>query len=257
MALPFLGPLISGASSLLGGFLNRRDTRKANAANSPVGQVAQWEAAGINPEFGISSGGYIPQQASTIGDSFATAGAIFGDALERDHAAKLKETEVKKENVELRKKLDDLANPRSAGWLKRYGSIMPLPSEYELSAPRRREAKQAIAPLTGRDDAPYLEAAETAPVENVPLLWKYRTGINGSKTWAGLNPDAWEVGVGELAGGAIVHGTGYVLGEIDKARTDKATRDKAIADKKPKRYPMKAVEPLRGYYGPAGSRSGF
>ena len=260
MAFPFLGALIGGATKLVGGLLDRKGQKKANAANSPSGQVAQWEAAGINPAFGISSGGYIPQQATSMGDSFATAGSYFAQAADRQHEEELKETAVRQENVDLRKKLDDLANPRTSGWLKRYGGVVPLPSEREFETPVSRPTRKvASAPSVnnaGIDRATYLEKAKDAPVENVPLLWKYRTGIDGSPSWAGLNPDAWEVGIGELIGGGIVHGTGYVAGSVDEARKERAAEKQAQAAKKPKRYPMKPVKPLRGYYGPAGSRSG-
>lgn len=123
----FWGAVVGAVASYVGGRKKAKDQKKANAANSPAGQVAQWEDAEINPAFGISSGGYIPQQASTIGDSFAQAGAIFGEGLERDHAQKLEQTETKKENRELRKQLDKLSRPKTAGHLET--NKLPLPGE--------------------------------------------------------------------------------------------------------------------------------
>lgn len=123
----FWGALIGAGASLIGGALNRKAQKKANAANSPGGQVAQWEAAGVNPLFGISSGGYVPQQAASIGDAFATAGGQFARGLEMDHEKKLRETGMELENEKLRKQIDILSNPQDPSYLASYGGIMPLP----------------------------------------------------------------------------------------------------------------------------------
>lgn len=124
----FIGALIGAGASLIGGALNRREQRKANADAKPKEQVREWEAAGINPILGITKGSYIPPQAASIGDSFATAGSQLARALELDQEKDLRETELSKENDKLREKLDDLANPQQPGYLQRYGAIMPLPS---------------------------------------------------------------------------------------------------------------------------------
>ncbi|MGR3624503.1 hypothetical protein [Pseudophaeobacter sp.] len=124
----WIGAAIGAVASLAGGALNRRAQKKANAANSPAGQVAQWEAAGINPAFGISSGGYIPQQATSMGDAFAEAGGQFARALDMKHDKELRETNMELENEKLRKEIDILANPSDPSYLERYGGILPLPS---------------------------------------------------------------------------------------------------------------------------------
>lgn len=123
----FWPAVIGAVASLAGGALNRKAQKKANAANSPGGQVAQWEAAGVNPLFGISSGGYVPQQAASIGDAFATAGGQFARGLEMDHEKKLRETGMELENEKLRKQIDILSNPEDPSYLASYGGIMPLP----------------------------------------------------------------------------------------------------------------------------------
>lgn len=130
-----LPALIGAGTSLIGGAMNRSAQRKANAANSPAGQVAQWEDAGINPIFGISSGGYIPQQATSLGDSFAGAGAQFQRGLELEHEDQLRETALEKENEKLREALDSLAKPVTPGHLKRYGGSLPLPGNGGSNAP--------------------------------------------------------------------------------------------------------------------------
>lgn len=123
----FWGALIGGAVSLIGGAKNRKAQREANAANSPAGQVAQWEAAGINPLFGISSGGYVPQQAASMGDSFAAAGAQFGQAFDQDKEQELRETNLELQNDKLRKQLDQLAKPSEPSHLQTYGGLVPFP----------------------------------------------------------------------------------------------------------------------------------
>lgn len=125
----FIGALIGAGASLIGGALNRKGQKKANAANSPVGQVAQWEQAGINPLFGISSGGYVPQQASTFGDSFAKAGSQFANAVSLAKEQDLRETNLELQNEKLRMQLDELAKPTEPSHLARYGGILPLPSQ--------------------------------------------------------------------------------------------------------------------------------
>lgn len=78
--------------------------------------------------FGISSGAFIPHQAASIGDSFATAGGRIARAFELHHEDQLRETELQKENTELREQLDELATPRRPGYMQQYGAVLPLPS---------------------------------------------------------------------------------------------------------------------------------
>lgn len=134
----FIGALIGAGASLIGGALNRSATKKANAANRPVNQVAEWEEAGINPLFGIASGGYIPHQAASIGDAFSEAGRTFADAIDLDHSERVEITRVEEENAELKKKLDEVAKPQEPGHLASHGAILPLPSEGDQNGPQNR-----------------------------------------------------------------------------------------------------------------------
>lgn len=118
---------LSAGSSLLGGLFNRNAQKKANAANRPVNQVREWEAAGINPLYGISSGGYIPHQAMTLGDSFASAGARIARGLELKHEDELRETELEQENERLRGEIVKLAEAPLPGYLPQYRGLLPLP----------------------------------------------------------------------------------------------------------------------------------
>ncbi len=131
----FLGAIIGAGASLIGGALSdksaRDQQRETNEANRPVNQVAEWEEAGINPLFGISSGGYVPHQSArvgAIGDSFSKAGGLLGQALDMQHEQELRETSLEQENDRLNKALDKLVKPSEPGYIQRYGAGLPLPS---------------------------------------------------------------------------------------------------------------------------------
>jgi hypothetical protein len=118
--------LISGAFSLFGGKKNRDAQRDANAANSPEGQVAAWEAAGINPVMGITQGQWIPQQAVSMGDSFANAGNALARGMELNHEEQLAQTGLRKENEELREALSELSKRPEPSNMERFGSQLPI-----------------------------------------------------------------------------------------------------------------------------------
>lgn len=124
----FIGALVGGALGLIGASKQRKEQRRINEANRPVNQVREWEEAGINPLFGISSGGYVPYQAASIGDAYSVAGARFGQAIDQFREEKLAQTELKKENTALKEKLDELATPRIPSYLSQYGAIIPVPT---------------------------------------------------------------------------------------------------------------------------------
>jgi len=126
-----IGALIGAGASLLGGVMDRNATAAANKANRPENQVREWEAAGINPIFGISSGGYIRHRAASIGDAFATAGAQFQRGMEFDHKAKIAETELAQENERLRGALDRVSQPRQRTALQQ--TALPLSDPTQAS----------------------------------------------------------------------------------------------------------------------------
>lgn len=130
------GPLGAAAvevgGGLVGSVLNSKAQKKANRANSPAGQVAQFEAAGINPLFGLSSGSYRPQSAVAIGDAFAGAGSSIRRGLELQHETELRETAIEKENEQLKEALDDLVKVRVPSHLKTSGGFLPLPKVGEV-----------------------------------------------------------------------------------------------------------------------------
>lgn len=129
MAFPF-----SALATFAGGILKRRDARRADANNRPAAQVRQYEEAGINPLFGMTSGSYVPYSGASIGDAFAVAGSQYQRQAEFEHEQKLKETALAQENKSLKKQLDKVAKPQEKSHLGKYGDILPLPSESDLNA---------------------------------------------------------------------------------------------------------------------------
>lgn len=183
----FISALIGAGASLIGGALNRNAQKKANAANSPVGQVRQWEQAGINPIFGVSSGGYIPQQATSIGDAFATAGGKFAQALDMRHEKELRETGLKLENQLLKKQLDKMSEKPVASYLSQAiggTNVAPVssrrPRHPSDSGNALGDIARVIAP--GRD-------VKVTPVESTPLMMEVNSALTGNRSYPVLGSD--------------------------------------------------------------------
>ena len=201
MVLP---ALIAAGASLVGGAANRNAQRKANEKNRPVNQVEEWEEAGINPLFGISSGGYIPHQAASIGDSFATAGGIFADHLARKEETDLRKTQMELENQRLKKELDKVANPSEPGHMETYGGILPLPSNGGYNASNQGNSS-AISPRNGDglsfgstlDRVATGRELEVAPYTSGPGFTEIDNDLTGPIIVPGADGEPW--GIDELA----------------------------------------------------------
>ena len=253
------GALLGGALGLIGASKQRKEQRATNEANRPVNQVREWEAAGINPLFGISSGGYIPHQAAQIGDAYATAGARFGQAIDARRAEKLAETELKQENTKLREKLDELATPRVPSYMVQYGGALPLPGLGGTNAETRQNADRRsglVSPVSGdsrsstgigstADVAPGREV-EVAPYSSGPGLTEINNiGTSGGIVVPGSDGEPW--GIDEVATAVVIGGPQWLWNTINdpnvwddgsllnpKTRAPKPKPPKA--DTKTKRY---------------------
>ncbi len=150
------------------GLSDRRAQKEANAANSPAGQVAQYEAAGLNPVPFMLGGGYVPQQATSIGDVFSEVGSFFERKEAQNHEQKVRETELAKENNDLRERLDDLATPQQPGYIQQYGGILPLPSVGGANVERDIQAVSdtAVGGGVGRDGRPELGRATVTQAQD-------------------------------------------------------------------------------------------
>lgn len=265
--------LISAGASLLGGFFNRSATRKANEKNRPENQVREWEQAGINPIFGLSSGSYVPHQASMIGDSFAAAGAQYARSLDLQHEKELRETQIELENERLRLEIDKMSRPSEPGHMKKYGGILPLPFERNLNDRQpdsvlSHDANSVAGFDTGVDtgvgaaplnDISAIVRAEGAEKSSVLTNRGYVDTLNefygddvadfeGALNFA---KDWW---YGSVKGDVYYPGWGW-RSQITrpKLRPKKFAKRKRIRD----HVDPNLNPPLRGYYGKPGSRTGF
>lgn len=204
---------ISAGASLLGGLFNRNAQKKANEANRPVNQVAEWEAAGINPLFGISSGGYIPHQATSIGDSFATAGAQFADFIAGDKEQELRETQLELENEHLKKKLDGLVKPSEPGHLAQHGALLPLPSQ-GLSDGTPDQNPQVVSVGDGGirhvDWAAPDRDVEVAPYTSGPGVTEINNAFTGGRPILVPGSDGEPWGIDEVITATAVGGPQYL-----------------------------------------------
>lgn len=63
-----------------------------------------------------------------------------------------------------------------------------------------------------------MEQAEKVQREDISLTGDFRTGVQGDNSYTGLNPEAWEIGIGEIAGGALIHGGSFALNKSKQLR---------------------------------------
>lgn len=170
--LNFLLPAaVSAGASLINGSKNRKAQQAANEANTPQAQVAGWEAAGINPIMGITQGQWIPQQAVTMGDSFANAGAALSRGMELNHEEQLAQTGLRKENEELRESLNELSKRREPSNMERFGDRLPIGgsnADTSLSGDDLSLGRSADDVASGRDVevAPYTSGAGVSEINN-------------------------------------------------------------------------------------------
>lgn len=123
-----LPALIAAGASLIGGKMIADSQDRANRANSPKKQVRSWEAAGINPIVGITQGQFIPQQAVSMGDAFASAGSQFANGMrakQGETEQALRETQLELQNDVLRKQLDEASKPEVLTNMERFTGNRP------------------------------------------------------------------------------------------------------------------------------------
>lgn len=214
MVLPIIAAAAIGAGgALIDGVANRNAVREANDANRPVNQVAEWEDAGINPIFGISSGAHIPHQAATIGDTFSKVGGAFSDAIMFNHEQSLRETELQKENDRLKEGYDKLAKPVELSHLQKHGGSLPLPSigdTHENAGQNRQGLFGGLfAPWGAPDDheRPYAlgREVELAPVASGAGITELENGYTrGTIYLPGNDGEPW--GIDEVITAGLVGG---------------------------------------------------
>lgn len=231
--------LLSLGSTLLKGVLDRNAQKKANAANSPAGQVAAWERAGINPRFGISQGQWVPQQATSLGDAFATAGGMIADKIKFDHKDQLKDTAKEKEISDLKETVADLQRPNVPSHMESVGIAAPVVSTGALGSsdpnggrrqtivggPHAGSSYNMDAPVDDFDvrganinvDFAVGDRTITAPVAPDPEEIVAGIGMHGVggilDAWE--DPGAWATDVARNTGGAALGVAGFANRALD------------------------------------------
>jgi hypothetical protein len=246
---------ISGGLSLLGGIFGSRSRKKAEQraaaqrANQFVDLRAAAEKGGFNPLTALMATGGSGFQPQPQGPKLGT-GDFIADALSRGADSYFNTIDRKaiEETDNLRREMmrEELKDLKRRNTIPKGGYGYSIPKAITSTQSTRNQkpkiAQSTIPQVTG------MEKAESAPVENVPLLWQYRTGLDGSQSWGGLNPDAWEVGLGELVAGGIVHGGGYLATKTMEAKNkERKPFGRNIPKKYPRYDPSKNVPPRANY----------
>jgi len=201
--------------------LQRQTQEWSDGRNSMSALRDEASAAGFNPltalgiqkpqATGVGLGSVNP--ASTIGPAPALASqtllAEIGGQL--DNWTNTEEVAQQEEIAQIKKEmmLEELKD------LKRRNN---LPAHFGYSIPHVKSTAERVqeTPAQNPDGTSsvqqpgIMEEAETVPLESVPLTNETRTGVKNGPEWTGLNPDAWEIGVSELVGSGIIHGTSYL-----------------------------------------------
>lgn len=153
---------------------NRGEIAAMNEKNRLINQVAEAEAAGINPLYALNTGAFVPHQASlgsasvgqasgggvgapsvatqgaaaqaAFGDEFANGFNAIANGLQLHHENQLRETALAQENEQLREAVAQLANPPEPSNYERYGNALPIPDPYGGSSV---PTAQTVAPTLG------------------------------------------------------------------------------------------------------------
>ena len=207
-----IGALIGAGASLLGGFLNRKSAEKqqdkALAANARRIRttVADAKAAGIHPlaALGSSAPTYSINAVPGMGDAVASAGQQLGDGIDRMNSRKMRQqqmttaTRVADSEISLNEAQARLAEARAITELanveKRLqyqaGTTNALPSPAALISPDKNPDGSA-------------REVQIEPHRNLPSR---HTVTFGDRTVAGPNPEAFELGLGEIAAAFAIYG---------------------------------------------------
>lgn len=223
---------ISAAGSLLGGLFGGKKKQTTERTLNFQKIRDDGVKAGFNPLTALqAAAGAGVGTSTTTGPQLSTpeilANAVVNGAQAYadswfNQAEDAKDQEI--ERIKLETMKAELANVQArTSYLnaqKPFGSTIPV---YD-PAPVTGRVHTRAAPLSTVPNGQW-EAPELRRVESVPLTAEFRTGRAGDPPYRSLNPDAFEIGVGELIGGGLVHGGAYLLNQSRKS--PKAVKDAA------------------------------
>ncbi|MDE4061950.1 hypothetical protein [Phaeobacter gallaeciensis] len=263
-----LAGLAGSALSFIGGRKNRKSQEAMYAQdsynNSPQGIRANAEEAGFNPLTVLTSGrsfgaGYAP----VFGNEYAALGQGIDDALSGLTAERAQVSALETENARLQKLVQrNTLTPPVPGVYGARNANSKTPVS-DLAGSQSNGSTGWVAPGRERDVAPYASGPGLTEISNAATDF-----VGGPVVVPGADGEPW--GIDELAT-AIVAGTPQVLargawrfgeyiGEaVDRKRMERVWRDmrRKVEKKTRPQYDPKLNPPLRGYYGPPGSRTGF
>lgn len=280
-----LGSILGAvAGPVIGGLFGSKKQKTVTENKPPDGAAIRKEAlrGGFNPltflraTGGSGGGGTTTQSGGSLSSGSWIANAVsagfsaWQDVQDntRQEAADALKQDIMREELAIMK--ERRAGPKPGG----YGFSIPTVRSTGVSSTgtaKRREqpklSKEGAKPIVTVTDsinsndkvevnAPLelpMQNRTVEPVRAVPLTSTFNSGMKDAKEYIGLNPDAWEIGVGELMGGALVHGGSYLANKIpsvyregkkevsDFYKKRNAILDKAKKKKKPKPRSMDTI----------------
>lgn len=232
---------ITAGGALLGGLIDGKARERDAYRNSPQGIRASAEAAGFNPLTVLSSGrnfgsGYTPRMGATIANGIA-AGA---DNWTREKALAMEKTQLEVENQRLQKQANNaILNPNVTGIYGSTKNASALGADVASSEPVRSGDDYGERPLVidGKEVDKSPDYSDTEDVET-----RYGEFIS-------------------LPYGVMVAGADFMRNVYRPWRTQRKYDAKGATEARRIEYSQKynpaLNPPLRGYYGPPGSRTGF
>lgn len=258
------GPLVGAVASGILGNKQRKDAR-SDAKAKFTDLRASAEKAGFNPltalmaTGGSGFGDYGPSIPPLATSQFLSEAASSVAREMTGEAAVARATE--RANLEMAKM--SLESMRS-GVASVGGTQNPLavanPTKVFVEGPQTvSQPRLSTSKPQVQDTVDGWEVSEKEAVRDVPLTSEFRTGRDGDESYRSLNPDAFEIGVGELIGGGLVHATAWALPKLVQLNEKLNAPRADMVYRRKTQVPYSAAKnpPLRGYYGPPGSRTGF
>lgn len=215
--MALLGGLLKLGGSILLGDRKRRQDQRDQINNLPRLRESA-EKAGFNPLTALLASGGGGFGMTTGAAPLASQDALFGliDGVEDRQQEKNEKAakEAADKIAVIRKEAEDASGVATIA--RRTSQAASIPARVPVLG------KQSVtsAPVTAQRPkmSGVWEKTEDRPRESVPLTAEYRTGMQGGTRYTGLNPDAFEIGVGEIIGGAIVHGGAAVANSYTEFR---------------------------------------
>lgn len=252
--------LFSGLLGFIGGSKNRKSQERIHAQdtynNSPQGIRANAEEAGFNPLTVLTSGrsfgaGYAP----VFGNEYAALGQGIDDALSGLTAERAQVSALESENQRLQK------------LVQRNTLTPPVPGVYGARNANSKTPVSTVSPDAGLGVSSWVAPGrelDVAPYTSGPGLTEINNKFTGPLIVPGADGEPWGIDEVATAAFAVPFNAAYRFGQyvgdaIDRKRMQRVWRDmrRKVEKKTRPQYDPKLNPPLRGYYGPPGSRTGF